>query len=66
MSDTHNNYQLNTGKRLILIAEDESVNREILGMMLQSDYRLLFAEDGTEVLRQVEEHHRSLSLTCSI
>ncbi|MBQ6386492.1 MAG: EAL domain-containing protein [Lachnospiraceae bacterium] len=62
MSDTHNNYQLNTGKRLILIAEDESVNREILGMMLQSDYRLLFAEDGTEVLRQVEEHHRSLSL----
>jgi len=31
------------GKRLILIADDEMINREILGEMLKDDYEVIYA-----------------------
>ena len=50
------------GKRLILIAEDEWINREILAQMLAEDYELIFAEDGAETMAQMREHAATLSL----
>ena len=51
-----------SGKRRILIVEDEEINREILGLYLQEDYDLAFAETGAEALKQIEEDVETLSL----
>ena len=37
-------------KRLVLVVEDEQVNREMIGLMLSSDYEVLYAENGEEAL----------------
>ena len=50
------------GRRTILVAEDEAINREILGMILQNDYKVLFAEDGNQALMRIEEEGDNLSL----
>ena len=61
MSFRQNTQSVN-GKRVILIAEDETVNREILGLILQKDYELLFAQDGAEALQMLKEHWEMISL----
>ena len=43
-------------RRMILVVEDEAVNRDILGAILEKDYKVIFAEDGKEALRIVEEN----------
>ena len=40
-------------RKRILIVEDEAVNRELLGLVLQGEYALSFAHDGGEALRQI-------------
>ncbi|MBQ6440004.1 MAG: EAL domain-containing protein [Mogibacterium sp.] len=49
-------------KRLILIADDEPINREILREMLKEDYEILFACDGEETLNMMRMHQTTLSL----
>ena len=50
------------GKRQILVADDEMINREILGHLLQADYEVLFAENGREALDLARENRDTLSL----
>ena len=49
-------------KRLVLVVEDEVVNRAILGMTLEPEYRVLYAEDGEQSLRLIEENRDDLSI----
>ena len=49
-------------KRLILIADDEMINREILGVMLGGEYEVLYACDGAETLSKMREYQAGLSL----
>ncbi len=49
-------------KRQILIADDEQVNREIMGMILQEQYDLLFAGDGLQALEMIRSHKNTISL----
>ena len=49
-------------KRLVLIVEDEYVNRELLNAYLENDYELLFAETGAEALEIIHTHSETLSL----
>lgn len=49
-------------KRQILIADDEQVNREIMGMILQEQYDLLFAGDGLQALETIRSHKNTISL----
>ena len=49
-------------RRLILVVEDEAINRDILGAILAQDYEVIFAEDGEQALRAVEENSGILSL----
>lgn len=37
-------------KRTVLVAEDEPVNRMMLGEILSSDYYVVYANDGAEAL----------------
>ena len=49
-------------KRLVLIVEDEDVNRELLKAYLENDYELLFAETGGEALEIIHARSETLSL----
>ena len=49
-------------KRLVLIVEDEFVNREILKAILEQDYEVITAETGTEALEMIHAHIGTLSL----
>ena len=50
------------GKRQILVVDDERINRELLGAVLQNEYDVLTAADGQEGLKLVAEHQDTLSL----
>lgn len=45
-----------------MIVDDEFVNREMLGYILNDDYDLLYAENGKEALRVMRENCEELSL----
>ena len=49
-------------RRLILVVEDEEVNRTILGTILEKDYDVIFARDGAEALKKTDENKAVLSL----
>ena len=49
-------------KRLVLIVEDEYVNRELLKAYLENDYELLFAETGEAALETIHARSETLSL----
>ena len=55
MPQNHVNFHSINGKRLILVVDDEQINRELLGLYLSDDYELLFACDGAEALVKLEE-----------
>ena len=62
MQDNQAAFHSSDGRRLILVVEDEAVNRAILGTVLEKDYEVIFAENGEEALRVIEEKKEFLSL----
>lgn len=50
------------GKRLILIVDDEQVNRELLGFIAERDYDVLYASNGKEALEIMRREAKTLSL----
>jgi len=50
------------GRRQILIADDEMINREILGEMLRSEYDIIFACDGAETMEMIDANQDAISL----
>ncbi|MBO6215796.1 MAG: response regulator, partial [Lachnospiraceae bacterium] len=49
-------------KRTILIVDDESINREILGFIVSHEYDVLYAENGKEALNLIHNDSFSISL----
>ena len=49
-------------RRLILVVDDEQVNAMILGAILESEYKVLYASNGNEALDLMREHQDTLSL----
>jgi CheY-like chemotaxis protein len=43
-------------KQLVLVAEDQAVNREILKTILQSEYQVIETENGAAALAELERH----------
>ena len=62
MLKSHEKFHSTNGKRLVLVAEDEEINRELLGTVLKEDYEVLFASDGLEALKLIQEHQNMLSI----
>ncbi|SCW50992.1 EAL domain, c-di-GMP-specific phosphodiesterase class I (or its enzymatically inactive variant) [Ruminococcaceae bacterium YRB3002] len=50
------------GKRTILVADDEFINRAILSEMLQDEYDIITAENGEEAYDIIQSHSKTLSL----
>ncbi len=50
------------GRRTVLIADDEFINREILSEMLKDKYDILTAEDGEQAYELIRTHSKTISL----
>ena len=46
----------------MLVVDDEEINREILGLVLENEYEVLFASDGHQALECIHAKHDTLSL----
>ena len=46
--------------QLVLVVDDQEINRDVLGMILEDDYEVLFAENGREALELIEKHQDEL------
>ena len=42
--------------RYVLIVDDQELNRDILGVILEDDYELLYAENGREALEMIRKY----------
>ena len=62
MLKSHEKFHSANGKRQILVADDESINRELLELILDQDYELLFSRDGEETLELIRRHRETLSM----
>ncbi len=62
MLKNHERFFTAAGKRLILIVDDELVNREILSFMLQDKFDVITAADGKEALDIIRDKLSLLSL----
>ena len=62
MLKSHVMFHSSNGKRLVLIADDEYQNREILRMTLESEFELLFASNGEEAIDAMRKNKNTLSL----
>ncbi len=56
------NVLLNNTRRTILIVDDEEINRELLGYLFESQYNVLYAEDGVEALEILKEKQGMISI----
>ncbi len=48
--------------QLVLVVDDHEINRDVLGVMLEDAYSVIFAENGKEALEQMRAHIRDLSI----
>jgi diguanylate cyclase (GGDEF)-like protein len=62
MLNSHKKFHSANGKRLVLIADDEFVNREMLGLVLSDEYEVEYAEDGPAAWEIIRRDHDTLSL----
>ena len=49
-------------RHLVLVVEDQEINRDVLGMILEDDYDVIYAENGEEGLEQMRSHLDKLSI----
>lgn len=62
MAITENRPYSAAAKRRILIADDEPINRLMLGSILEETYDVIYAADGSETLQQIRGNIDILSL----
>ena len=62
MKDAKVGYNRIYGRRLVLIVDDEEINREILQTLLEEDYDVIKASNGLEALSLIHENSELLSL----
>ena len=47
---------------LVLVVDDQELNRELLGMILKDHYEIIYAENGKEAMEKIHEFRDSLSV----
>ena len=62
MLKTHEKFHSENGKRLVLIVDDEAINRELLNLSLKDTYETVQLGDGKTALEFIREHQEMLSL----
>ena len=51
-----------SGRRQVLVVDDEPVNRQMLGFILEERYEVLYAEDGIEAMAVLQEKKDTIAL----
>lgn len=46
----------------VLVVDDQEINRDVLGLILEDDYQVLYAENGKEALEKIRENRDKLSI----
>ena len=41
-------------RRLVLVVEDQDINRDVLGMILEDEYDIIYATNGKEALESMQ------------
>ena len=62
MLKSHAKFHSEKGKRLLLVVDDEPVNRALLGAVLEGEYEILFAENGQQALELLHQYKDIISL----
>ena len=62
MLKSHEKFHSANGKRLVLIVDDEIVNRELLGGVLKNEYEIIYASNGQEAMERIREFKDTLSI----
>ena len=62
MLKSHEKFHSIAGKRLVLIVDDEQINRELLELNIGNDYDCILAADGEEAVEKIKEQGELLSL----
>ena len=48
--------------RRVLVVDDQEINRDVLGMILEDYYEVVYAENGAEALEKIKEYDCEISL----
>ncbi len=62
MPERHLTFHSSNGKRRVLVVEDETINQQILSLILSDTYEVVLAGTGEEALEDVAENYEVLSL----
>lgn len=62
MLKSHVKFHSIAGKRLVLIVDDEQINRDILARIITDDFDCVFAANGEEAVARIREYGDMLSL----
>ncbi len=62
MSNFGETYNPVNVKRMVLVVDDEMINREILCQILKDDYDVITAMDGIKALAEIRNHRSELAL----
>ena len=49
-------------RQLVLVVDDQEINRDALGIILEDDYDVLYAANGKEALALIREHQEELAI----
>ncbi len=53
---------INGIRRLVLIVDDEHINRRVLGKIIEKDYDVIYAENGKDAMEQIRKREKTLSM----
>ena len=48
--------------QLVLVVDDQEINRDVLGVILEDDYEIIYAENGAQALEEIEANATRLSI----
>ena len=63
MLQSHVKFHSIAGKRLVLIVDDEQINRDILQHIVEEDFDFVTASDGEEAVEKIKEDKECQHLT---
>lgn len=46
----------------VLVVDDQEINRDVLGMILEDDYEVIYAENGLEAIEKIKDNQEKLSV----